>query len=88
MKQELVHETTNIKGWDIVGPVDWKIGKKTELEDPTKTYRYIQGSDKAGTSCMCIGEVVSGQLYDVLFDYLIAKTTVASQVIQEYSRIC
>ena len=27
----LVNETVNIKGWDIVGSVDWKIGKETEL---------------------------------------------------------
>ena len=43
MKHELVHETINIKGWDIVGSVNWKIGKKTELEDPTKTFHYIDG---------------------------------------------
>ena len=31
MVHELVYETVNIKGWDIVGSVDWKIGKETEL---------------------------------------------------------
>ena len=31
MVHELVHETVNIKGWDVVGSVDWKIGKETEL---------------------------------------------------------
>ena len=30
MIHELVHETVNIKGWDIVGPIDWTIGKETE----------------------------------------------------------
>jgi|TARA_R110000782_G_scaffold122373_1_gene213623 hypothetical protein len=77
MKHELVHETINIKGWDIVGSINWKIGEKTELEDPNKTFHFIHGSDKAGTLCQCIGEVVDGQLYNVLFEYLIAKTTVA-----------
>ena len=52
MIHELVHETVNIKGWDIVG-VDWKIGDETELpfEDhqPDKTLHYINGYDSAGT---------------------------------------
>ena len=33
MKHELVHETVNIKGWDVVGPIDWKIGDETELPE-------------------------------------------------------
>ena len=35
MKHKLVHETLNIKGWNIVGSVNWKIGKETELDDPS-----------------------------------------------------
>ena len=77
MVHELVHETVNIKGWDIVGSVDWKIGKETELpfEDhqPDKTLHYIDGYDKAGTLVSCIGEVVDGTVVDVFFKYLIAK---------------
>ena len=79
MVHELVHETINIKGWDIVGAgsIDWKIGGKTELpfEDhqPDKTLHYIDGYDKAGTLVSCIGEVVDGVVVDVLFKYLIAK---------------
>ena len=77
MVHELVHETVNIKGWDICGPVNWKIGKETELpfEDhqPDKTLHYINGVDKAGTKIMCIGEVVDGTIVDVFFKYLIAK---------------
>ena len=72
----LVHETINIKGWNIVGSVNWKIGKKTELDDPKKTFHYIEGFDKAGTLCHCIGEVVDGQIYNVLFEYLMAKENV------------
>ena len=74
---ELVHETVNIKGWDMVGPVDWKIGEKTELpfddHQPDKTLHYIEGHDKAGTLVSCIGEVVDGTVVNVFFDYLIAK---------------
>ena len=74
---ELVHETVNIKGWDIVGSVDWKIGKETELpfEDhqPDKTLHYINGYDKARTRVIFIGEVVEGTVVNVFFDYLIAK---------------
>ena len=77
MIHELVHETVNIKGWDIVGSVDWKIGKETELpfEDhqPDKDLYYIEGVDKAGTLVSCIGEVVDGTVVNVFFDYLIAK---------------
>ena len=77
MVHELVHETVNIKGWDIVGSVDWKIGKETELpfEDhqPDKDLYYIEGVDKAGTLVWCIGEVVNGEIVDVFFKYLIAK---------------
>ena len=77
MIHELVHETINIKGWDIVGPIDWTIGDETELpfEDhqPDKTLHYINGVDKAGTTIMCIGEVVDGVVVDVFFKYLIAK---------------
>ena len=76
MKHTLVHETINIKGWNIVGSVNWKIGKKTELDDPNKTFHYIKGFDKAGTLCHCIGEVVNGQIYNVLFEYLMAKENV------------
>ena len=82
MKHKLVHETINIKnqynfkGWNIVGSVNWKIGKKTELDDPNKTFHYIEGFDKAGTLCHCIGEVVNGQIYNVLFEYLMAKENV------------
>ena len=64
---ELVHETVNIKGWDMVGPVDWKIGEKTEL--PFDDHQ----PDKAGTKFMCIGEIVDGVVVDVFFDYLIAR---------------
>ena len=77
MIHELVHETVNIKGWDIVGSIDWTIGKETELpfEDhqPNKDLHYIDGVDKAGTKIMCIGEVVDGTIVDVFFKYLIAK---------------
>ena len=77
MIHELVNETVNIKGWDIVGPIDWTIGKETELpfEDhqPNKDLHYIDGVDKAGTKIMCIGEVVDGTIVDVFFKYLIAK---------------
>ena len=77
MVHELVHETVNIKGWDIYGPVNWKIGKETELpfEDhqPDKTLHYINGVDKAGTKILCIGEVVDGTVVDVFFVFLIAK---------------
>ena len=77
---ELVYETITIKGWDIVGSVDWKIGDETELpfEDhqPDKTLHYINGFDKAGTNFMCIGEVVDGVVVDVYFDYLIGKYNV------------
>ena len=79
MVHELVHETVNIKGWDIVGSVDWKIGKETELpfEDhqPDKTLHYIEGYDKAGTLVSCIGEVVDGTVVDVFFKYLIANAS-------------
>jgi len=77
MIHELVHETINIKGWDIVGSIDWTVGKETELPfekpQPDKNIRYIDGVDKAGTKIMCIGEVVDGTVVDVFFDYLIAK---------------
>ena len=77
MVHDLVHETVNIKGWDIVGSVDWKIGKETELpfEDhqPDKTLHYIEGHDKAGTLVLCICEVVNGEIVDVFFKYLVAK---------------
>ena len=80
MVHELVYETVNIKGWDIVGSIDWKIGKETELpfEDhqPDKTLHYINGYDKAGTKFMCIGEVVDGVVVNVFFDYLIGKYNV------------
>ena len=29
MVHELVHETVNVKGWDICGPIDWEIGEET-----------------------------------------------------------
>ena len=71
----LVHETVNIKGWDICGPVDWKIGDETELpfEDhqPDKTLHYIEGYDKAGTLVSCIGEVVDGTVVNVFLGYQI-----------------
>ena len=77
MKHKLVYETINIKGLDIVGPINWTIGDETELpfEDhqPDKTLHYINGYDKAGTKIMCIGEVVDGTVVDVFFKYLIAK---------------
>ena len=77
MKHKLVHETINIKGWDMVGPVDWKIGEKTELpfEDhqPDKTLHYINGYDTVGTKFMCIGEVIDGTVVDVFFKYLLGK---------------
>jgi len=77
MKHELVHETVNIKGWNICGSIDWTIGKETELPfekpQPDKNIRYINGVDKAGTKIMCIGEVVDGTVVDVFFKYLIAK---------------
>ncbi len=77
MKHKLVHETINIKGWDMVGSVDWKIGEKTELpfEDhqPDKTLHYINGYDTVGTKFMCIGEVVDGVVVDVFFKYLLGK---------------
>ena len=77
MIHELVHETVNIKGWDVVGSVDWKIGKETELpfeeHNPNKDFHYIEGFDKAGTSFMCIGEVVNNEIVDVLLKYLIGK---------------
>jgi len=73
----LVHETVNIKGWNVVGSIDWKIGKETELpfEDhqPDKTLHYINGSDKVGNPFMCIGEVVDGEIVDVFLKYLIGK---------------
>ena len=60
----LVHETVNIKGWNIVGSVDWKIGKETELpfEDhqPDKDLHYINGVDKAGTKIInYIGKIIT-----------------------------
>ena len=77
MIHKLVHETVNIKGWDIVGSIDWTIGDKTELpfddHQPDKTLHYINGVDKAGTTITCIGEVVDGKVVDVFFKYLIAK---------------
>ena len=77
MKHTLVHETVNIKGWDICGSVDWKIGDKTELpfEDhqPDKTLHYIEGFDTVGTKFMCIGEVVDNTVVNVFFDYLIGN---------------
>ena len=81
MIHELVHETININGWDIVGSVDWKIGDRTELpfqnkheeHNQNKDFHYIEGLDKAGTRVMCIGEVVNNKIVDVLFKYLIAK---------------
>ena len=77
MVHELVHETVNIKGWDMVGHVDWKIGEKTELpfdeHNPNKNFHYIEGFDTVGTKFMCIGEVVDGVVVDVFFDYLLGK---------------
>ena len=72
---ELVHETVNIKGWDMVGSVDWKIGDETKLpfEDHPGELHYINGIYKAGTKFMCIGEVVDGTVVNVFFDYLIGK---------------
>ena len=71
---ELVHETVNIKGWDICGSIDWTIGKETELPfekpQPDKNIRYIDGVDKAGTKIMCIGEVVDGTVVDVYWAYI------------------
>ena len=64
MKHELVHETVNIKGWDMVGSVE---------HNQNKDFHYIEGLDKAGTRVMCIGEVVNNKIVDVLFKYLIAK---------------
>ena len=78
MVHDLVHETYQIKGWNIVGPISWtEIGDETELpfEDhrPGKRLHYITGFDKAQTKFMCIGEIQYGQVKDVFFDYLIAK---------------
>ena len=77
MVHELVHETINIKGWDMVGPVGWEIGEKTELpfdeHNPDKTLHYIEGYDTVGTFFFCIGEVINGTVVDVLFKYLIGK---------------
>jgi len=77
MVHELVHETVNIKGWDVVGPVDWNIGDETQLpfndHQPDKTLHYIEGFDTVGTFFFCIGEVIDGTIVDVFFDYLIGK---------------
>jgi len=77
MKHELVHETVNIKGWDICGPVNWKIGDETQLpfndHQPDKTLHYIEGFDTVGTFFFCIGEVINGTVVDVFFDYLIGN---------------
>ena len=71
----LVYETVNIKGWDIVGSVDWKIGKKTELpfEEHPGRLHYVTGFDKAQTKFMCIAEIEFGQVKNVFWDYLIGK---------------
>ena len=77
MVHELVHETVNVKGWDICGPVNWEIGEETELpfdeHNPNKNFHYIEGFDTVGTKFMCIGEIVDDQVFDVLFDYLIGN---------------
>ena len=69
MKHKLVHETINIKGWDMVGNVIWKIGEKTELpfddHKPNKTLHYINGYDKVCTRFMCIGEIVDLSLIHI-----------------------
>ena len=74
MKHELVHETVNIKGWDMVPLIeDWR---KTELpfdDHIKKTLHYINGYDTVGTKFMCIGEVVDGVVVDVFLDYLLEK---------------
>ena len=47
MIHELVHETVNIKGWDICGPISWEIDEETELpfdeHNPNKNFHYIEG---------------------------------------------
>ena len=77
MIHELVHETVNIKGWDICGPISWEIGEETELpfdeHNPNKDFHYIEGFDTVGTKFMCIGEIVDDEVFDVLFNYLIGK---------------
>ena len=79
MKHELVHETYQIKGWDIVGVIKWtEIGDETELpfEDhqPDKRLHYVTGFDKANTKFMCIAEIEFCQVKNLYWDYLIGKT--------------
>jgi len=75
MKSE--HETYQIKGWDIVGPISWtEIGDETGLpfEEHCGRIHYITGFDKANTRFMCIGEIQYGQVKSVFWEYLIGKT--------------
>jgi len=74
----LVHETYQIKGWDVVGPIRWtEIGNETELpfEDhqPDKRLHYVTGFDKANTKFMCIAEIEFCQVKNVFWEYLIGK---------------
>ena len=76
MKHELVHETVNIKGWDMVVLLIGRLEKKLNyhlMTIPDKTLHYINGYDTVGTKFMCIGEVVDGVVVDVFFDYLLGK---------------
>ena len=79
LNMELVHETYQIKGWDIVGGISWtEIGDETELpfEDhqPDKRLHYVTGFDKANTKFMCISEIEFCQVKNVFWEYLIGKT--------------
>jgi len=72
----LVHETYQIKGWDVVGPINWiEIGDETGLpfEEHCGRIHYITGFDKANTKFMCIGEIQYGQVKSVFWEYLIGK---------------
>ena len=79
LNMKLVHETYQIKGWDIVGGIRWtEIGDETELpfEDhqPDKRLHYVTGFDKANTKFMCIAEIEFCQVKNVFWEYLIGKT--------------
>ena len=79
LNMELVHETYQIKVWDVVGVIKWtEIGDETELpfEDhqPDKRLHYVTGFDKANTKFMCIAEIEFCQVKNLYWDYLIGKT--------------
>ena len=79
MKHKLVHETINIKGWDmdIVILSIGRLVRKPNYHSKTINLirHYIISTDMitVGTKFMCIGEVVDGVVVDVFFKYLLGK---------------